>query len=86
MRTLRYTPRSVAQIEKAIEYVAAESPQRASNIRARLLTILAMLREPPTGAARCRYALSLSFGLPRHRFGNYRFAVSSRRTATAELT
>ncbi|CCJ06377.1 type II toxin-antitoxin system RelE/ParE family toxin [Methylocystis sp. SC2] len=47
MRTLRYTPRSVAQIDRALAYVAAESPRGASNIRARVLTILTMLRERP---------------------------------------
>jgi plasmid stabilization system protein ParE len=47
VRTLRYTPRAVAQIDKAVAYIAAESPQGASNIRARLLTILTMLRDQP---------------------------------------
>lgn len=44
---LRYTRRAVAQIDTALARVAAQSPQGARNIRARLLTLLTILQEHP---------------------------------------
>lgn len=44
---LRYSIRSLRQIERAIGYVAARSPQGAAKIEARMRTLLAMLQIYP---------------------------------------
>ena len=44
---LRYTGRSLAQIDKALGYVRDRSPQGADNVRARLLAILGAVQQQP---------------------------------------
>jgi toxin ParE1/3/4 len=44
---VRYTRRAVAQITKALDYVAERSPQGASQIRDRLEALVSLLQEQP---------------------------------------
>ncbi len=44
---LRYTTRAAAQIDAALVYVAARSPQGARRLRARVETITELLRRHP---------------------------------------
>jgi toxin ParE1/3/4 len=44
---VRYTHRALAQIDRALSYVAARSPQGAARIRDRILTLVTMLQEQP---------------------------------------
>jgi toxin ParE1/3/4 len=44
---LRYTARAAAQIDAALAYVAARSPQGARRIRARIEAMGALLQEHP---------------------------------------
>ena len=44
---LRYTDRSLAQIDRALGYVRYRSPQGATNVRRRLLAMLSMIQQQP---------------------------------------
>ncbi|MBP0616773.1 type II toxin-antitoxin system RelE/ParE family toxin [Jiella mangrovi] len=44
---LRYTTTALRQIDDALAYVADHSPQGASNLRKRLVSVLALLQDHP---------------------------------------
>ena len=44
---LRVTRRAAAQIEKALDYIEAESPQGANHVRERIQTLFRLLTQHP---------------------------------------
>jgi len=44
---LRVTRRAATQIEKALDYIEAESPQGANNVRQRIETLFRLLAQHP---------------------------------------
>jgi toxin ParE1/3/4 len=44
---VRYTRRALAQIDKALTYVEAQSPQRAGRLRDRIVALVTLLQEQP---------------------------------------
>jgi toxin ParE1/3/4 len=47
---LRYTLRAAAELDKALEYIEARSPQGADRVRARIQTVInLLLRHPYAG-------------------------------------
>jgi plasmid stabilization system protein ParE len=80
---LRVTRRAATQIERALDYIEAESPQGANRMRERIATLFpfagrASLRGPSDRLSRreapFHQSLSLSDLLPRYRRGGYRSA------------
>ncbi|WFU53457.1 type II toxin-antitoxin system RelE/ParE family toxin [Bradyrhizobium pachyrhizi] len=44
---LRYTRRALVQIDRALAYIEARSPQGAVHVRDRILTLVTLLQEQP---------------------------------------
>ncbi|WP_082076969.1 type II toxin-antitoxin system RelE/ParE family toxin [Bradyrhizobium sp. LTSPM299] len=44
---VRYTRRALAQIDQALSYIAARSPQGAVHVRDRVLALVTLLQERP---------------------------------------
>jgi toxin ParE1/3/4 len=44
---VRYTRRALAQIDDALTYIEARSPQGAAHVRDRILALVALLQERP---------------------------------------
>lgn len=40
---LRFTPRGAAELDKALDYIAARSPQGARNVQTRIQAVIALL-------------------------------------------
>ena len=53
--TLRFQKRALKQIDTALAYIQARSPQGAAKVEARLTAILALLQEHPYVGSRTRF-------------------------------
>jgi toxin ParE1/3/4 len=51
---LRYSARSLRQINEALGYIAVRSPKGAANVESRLLALLAMLQIHPHAGVKTR--------------------------------
>ena len=49
---MRVTKRAAAQIEKALDYIEAESPQGANHMRERIQTLFLLLAQHPYAVRR----------------------------------
>ena len=88
---VRYTKRALAQIDQVLTYIEARSPQGASQVRDRIVALIALLGDHPyagrqTTRAYVRrlpvnpYPYLIDYRVTRNRY----YAVSSRRPASTQ--
>jgi toxin ParE1/3/4 len=70
---LRYTKRAAGQIDEALDYVAARSPQGAVRVRERLLAVVTLLQLHPHAGHATSHA-----GVRRFRLAPYPYFIDYR--------
>ncbi|WP_425375379.1 type II toxin-antitoxin system RelE/ParE family toxin [Rhizobium deserti] len=68
---LRYTPRALSEVERAISYIAERSPEGARNVADRLNHLLILLREHPFSGTSNRYRGTRTLFLKPHPYMVY---------------